>query len=116
MSNPQAATWQGGSRRQYTFWVYQLPANLNSGQAGNYIFTKIVNGVWVPVYIGEGELSERTGLDIHHQRACLIQKGATHVHAHKNDVEQDRKAEETDLLAGNPDAYRPTGCNERLGG
>jgi hypothetical protein len=33
-----------------------------------------------------------------------------------NSVEADRLAEEQDLLAGYPQAYAPTGCNEKIGG
>lgn len=116
MSERQKVSWTGASGKQYSYWVYELPASLNSGQDGNYIYTRIENNTWTPIYVGEGDLSERTNIDGHHQSQCLRNKGATHVHAHLNSSERDRLAEEDDLLANYPQAYQPTGCNERPGG
>lgn len=116
MTDRQTVIWNGASGNQYTYWVYTLPTGLNTGQDGNYIYTKIVNDVWIPIYIGQGDLGDRTNIDNHHQSRCLKSKGATHVHAHVNAREADRKTEEGDLLAGHPSAYQPTGCNEKTGG
>ena len=116
MSEPQQSQWTGASGKKYTYYVYSLPANLNEGQDGNYIYTKIENNSWKPIYIGEGDLGVRTNVDNHHQAICLKNKGTTHVHAHKNAVERERLAEEQDLLANYPQAYKPTGCNEKVGG
>jgi hypothetical protein len=116
MTNNNSVTWKGASGKGYTYWIYQIPAGFNSGQDGNYIYAKVVNNTWVPLYIGQGDLGERTNIDNHHQSRCLKSKGATHVHAHKNVHETDRIAEEQDLLTGNPGAYQPIGCNEKAGG
>ena len=116
MSDQGSVTWQGASGKNYTYWSYTIPARLNVGQNGNYIYAKLVKNVWVPLYIGQGELGDRTNIDNHHQSRCLKAKGSTHVHAHSNAREVDRTAEEQDLLSKHPEAYQPTGCNEKTGG
>ena len=116
MADIQTVEWQGYSGQKYTYWVYKLPAKLASGQDGNYIYTNIVNKNWNPVYIGQGDLGDRTNIEKHHQSACLKRKAATHVHVHKNEKEENREAEEKDLLAAHPEAYKPKGCNEKEGG
>lgn len=116
MSHQGSVEWKGVSGKIYTYWVFSLPANLNPGQDGNYICAKVVNRYWQPIYIGQGDLGDRTNIDSHHQSRCLKSKWTTHVHAHKNGREANRLAEEKDLLAANPQAYQPTGCNETTGG
>lgn len=116
MANNNSVTWNGASGKGYIYWVYSIPASFNPRQNGNYIYTRIVNNMWIPLYIGQGDLSERTNIDNHHQSRCLKSKGATHVHVHLNDSEVDRTAEEKDLLAGHSEASQPTGCNEKPGG
>jgi len=116
MSDQATAVWNGASDKQYTFWVYPLTTGLSNGQDGNCIYTKVVNNTWIVLYIGQGDLGDRTDIEKHHQSRCLKSKGATHVHAHKNPRESDRTAEEKDLLAGHPNAYQPTGCNESIRG
>lgn len=113
MTNAQTAIWQGASGTQYTYYVYPLPHSFPE-QKGNYIFAKIVSKMWVPIYIGEGDLEDR--VDNPDQGECILEKGATHIHAHKKDDDHARKAEEADLLAGNPEAYVPIGCNIKPGG
>ena len=73
--------WQGASGRLYTYLVYELPKGLDSTQNGNYIFTMVVNGRWVPLHIGEGNLSSETNLARQTLSGWLIDMGATHVHA-----------------------------------
>ena len=116
MANNNSVIWKGASGKEYTYWIYQIPASFNSGQNGNYIYTKVVNNMWVAVYIGQGDIGDRTKIDNHHQSRCLKSKGVTHVHVHLNAREVDRIAEEQDLLAGNPEAYQPIGCNEKTSG
>lgn len=99
----------------YTYYVHDLPASFNPNQPGNYIYTKLVNGYWVPIYIGQGDLGVRVS-DSHHKAACIRSKGATHVHVHLNSSEQSRLAEERDLLGRFTQAYVPTGCNDTIGG
>jgi hypothetical protein len=108
-------TWQGASGNTYEYTVFNNPPNFNANQEGNYIYTKLVNNTWVPVYIGEGSLSDRCCVK-HHQAEAIRAKGATHVHAHLNKDNRQRKAEESDLLKRYLQAYSPIGCNERVGG
>ena len=89
---------------------------MKKGEQGNYIYAKVSQGRWLPIYIGQGDLGERTNIDNHHQSICLKAKGATHVHAHVNQREAARMVEEADLLASHLQAYQPTGCNEKTGG
>jgi hypothetical protein len=113
--NPKCS-WTGVSGRVYPYFIHSLPVSFNPNQDGNYIFSRETSpGKWSPIYIGEGDLSSRVS-GAHHQAACMMMKGATHVHAHLNGSEDARKAEERDLLANYTIAYRPNGCNEKLGG
>jgi hypothetical protein len=66
--------------------------------------------LWVPVYIGQGDLSKRATTD-HHRIRCIDSKGATHVHLQLNAKKDDRLAEEQDLLANYTNALMPEGCN-----
>ena len=113
MSTPELH-WSGASGKKYGYWSKELPFSCDEGQDGNYIFTKIVNNVWVPIYIGQGDLNDRTNDPTHYK--CATGKGATHVHVHTNSKKQDRLDEEDDLLDGHPSAYAPIGCNEKIGG
>ena len=106
--------WSGASGREYGYWSKDLPYSCKPGQNGNYIFTKIVNNEWIPIYIGQGDINDRVNDPTHYE--CATGKGATHVHVHTNATEEARLDEELDLLNGHPDAYAPTGCNEKEGG
>jgi len=116
MTENSTVSWSGRSGKLYKFWVYELPVSFNGGQPGNYIYSKISSGKWTPLYIGQGELSDRADIEKHHQSSCLKYKGVTHIHVHKNGLEADRVAEESDLLLNFTQAYQPTGCNEKKGG
>jgi len=116
MAEHPTCNWTGATGTEYAYYIYQLPASFNANQDGNYIFSKKnADGRWVPIYIGEGDLSERVS-DSHHQAACIKNKGATHAHVHLNGTEKARKAEEADLLARYSNAYKPNGCNEKPDG
>ena len=116
MSEHEKCTWTGGSGTSYTYFIWPLPASFSHNQDGNYIFSrKNDEGLWVPIYIGQGDLADRVS-DDHHQAACIKRKGATHVHVHLNQKEKDRLTEEADLLTRYTNAYAPSGCNEREGG
>ena len=109
-------TWAGASGTEYKFFIHALPSTFNPNQDGNYIYAKKnTGGRWVPIYIGEGDLSERSGGG-HHKALCIQQKGATHFHCHLNTSELNRRAEERDLLDRYGNASVPTGCNEKPGG
>jgi len=107
--------WTGTSGQQYTYFIFNNPPQFNPNQDGNYIYAKVVNKSWVPVYIGEGCLSDRC-CDNHHKAEAIRRKGATHVHAHLSGNSLARRVEEMDLLARYVNAYEPAGCNEKLGG
>ncbi len=113
MADPELY-WPGASGKKYGYWVKSLPYSCNPNQDGNYIFAKVVDKTWVPVYIGQGDIDTRVNDDVHNP--CAVGKGATHVHVHTNAVEADRLAEEQDLLAAHPEAYKPKGCNDKKGG
>lgn len=116
MSTRPTCNWTGESGANYEYQIWQLPVAFDPNQNGNYIFARQNDArLWVPIYIGEGDLATRVN-DSHHQAQCIKSKGATHVHAHLNQSAVNRKFEETDLLARYANAYKPTGCNERLGG
>lgn len=63
---PESVNWKGASGRQYAFFIYGLPYSFKTGQNGNYIYTKVVNNVWVPIYIGQGNLVDRVDIDNYH--------------------------------------------------
>jgi hypothetical protein len=108
--------WTGVSGKQYVYYVYQRHPVIDPDQLGNYIYAKKnQNGAWVPIYIGQGDLSARCTKN-HHQIECINAKGATHVHLRLNAVERDRRAEESDLLGHFTNAYAPGGCNVKIGG
>ncbi len=111
MANQETCTWVGRSGTKYTYYVYPRHPSINEGQDGNYIYAKKnCDGCWVPVYLGEGDLSKRATPD-HHRIHCIDSHGATHVHLHLNAKKEDRRAEEKDLLANYTDALAPNGCN-----
>lgn len=106
--------WNGGNGKQYLFTIYAINTKFKLKQNGNYIFTKLINNAWEAVYIGQGDIKQRT--ERHLDNGCVLRKGATHIHAHLNNRESNRLAEEEDLLSGNTEAYEPTGCNKKTGG
>lgn len=116
MTDHPKQTWSGASGTKYTYYVYERQPDVTPDQIGNYIYCKKnEKGNWVPIYIGEGDLSVRCTKS-HHQIQCINSKGATHVHMHLNKTDADRFAEESDLLARFTNAYVPTGCNVKRGG
>jgi hypothetical protein len=106
--------WRGASGEPYKYYVYDLSADLDPGQSGNYIVARRVSDGWEAVYVGQGDLHDRKNAAMN--EGCVIRKGATHFHCHVNNDESGRLAEEADVLAGNPEAYTPRGCNHRIGG
>jgi hypothetical protein len=111
----ETCVWVGVSGTLYTYYYHPLPTGFTPNQDGNYIYAKVVNGRWQPIYIGEGDLSARCG-DQHHQARSIASKGATYFHEHLNAYAANRRAEESDLLANYPQAYTPIGCNQKIGG
>ena len=108
--------WRGAGGAEYKYHVHELPVSLKTGQDGNYIYAKKNReGLWVPVYIGEGDLGERSGPG-HHKAQCVRERGATHFHCHLKPDAAARRFEEGDLLRRYTNAYAPYGCNEKPGG
>lgn len=115
MSEHPIVNWTGASGTEYKYYVWELPVSFGPNQDGNYIYSKLnQNNKWVPIYIGQGDLKDRT--ENHHRADCIKRKGATHIHVHRNSGGQDRLGEEQDLLAHYANAYEPNGCNEKEGG
>lgn len=106
MTTTQYSNWQGMSGKHYKYKVYEILPEFKPVPA-NYIFAKVVNGQWRPVYIGQtSDLAER--FDQHHKAQCIDRQGATHIHVRANrDGELARLAEEKDLI----DKHRPA-CND----
>ena len=116
MTEPRQQTWTGASGTAYTFYVYERHPTVDPDQFGNYIYCKLNDKkAWVPIYIGQGDLSVRC-TKAHHQQECINSKGATHVHLRLEPKEADRLRAERDLLARFTSAYTPNGCNVRPGG
>ena len=91
--------WKGADGKPYEFYIYSLPCSLDADQKGNHTYARRDDqGLWVPVYPGQGDLADRAKLANHHQAACIRRKGATHFHCHLNPREDRRLSEERDLL------------------
>ena len=101
MADVPTVDWHGKSGTAYRYWVYPVGHEFGE-QPGNYIFAKEEGGQWISIYIGEtGDLSDR--FDNHHKMPCILENGATHIHAHKSNADENvRKAEEADLIANYP--------------
>ena len=95
MSNANVK-WKGQSGTSYEYFVHSLETKFKD-LAGNYIFAKKQNGLWVAVYIGQ-TTSLKDRLSDHEKRDCAIRNGATHIHAHVNKSERNRLNEEKDLI------------------
>jgi hypothetical protein len=109
-----AVQWPGTQGRTYPFNVYPILTAFAANQLGNYIFAKLIGNAWHAVYIGEGDIKERT--ECHKREEKVHQMGATHIHVMLNDNEKNRCSIESDLLVANPEAYHPRGCNVKKGG
>ena len=101
--------WMGASGTAYTYYIEELPWRPRRGQTGNYVFASVKNGIWRPVYIGQGDLQAR--YDAALREGCVTNKGATHYHVHLNANRLARTAEERDVIGGNPSCQWPIGCN-----
>jgi hypothetical protein len=110
MANQETCTWSGVSGQKYQYYVFPRHPNIAPAD-GNYIYAKKnAEGRWVPIYIGEGDLSKRASSD-HHRIECIDLKQATHVHMHLNPTKAARRNEEQDLLKNYTNALAPYGCN-----
>ena len=105
----ETTTWRGASGKTYTYYIDKLPWRPKADQDGNYIFAKKINGVWHAVYVGQGDLQDR--YDAALKEGCVTRKNSTHYHRHLNNDTSARRAEEDDIIAGNPECKWPNGCN-----
>lgn len=106
MSQEETMIWTGSSGKQYKYWVHPIGTSFKD-EPGNYIFAKVSQGEWTPLYIGEtSSLQDR--LPGHEKLPCVERNSGTHVHAHiTSGGKQARLAEESDLLqAFNPPCNR----------
>ncbi len=102
--------WTGASGKSYGYAVHELSWRPEADQDGNYIFAKKVGGIWLAVYIGQGDLQER--YDDAMEEGCVTGKSATHYHEHLQSSRQARLDEEKDLIDGNPECHgEKCGCN-----
>ena len=112
VANQPTCTWTGASGRKYVYEVHRRHPDVPPNEPGNYIYAKMdAHHRWVPVYIGQGNLTQRANVDPRCME-CIDSKGATHVHLHVNFKKEDRIAEVEDLLANFPQACSPEGCND----
>lgn len=58
MDTGKTCNWIGKSGKSYLYYVWSLPQAFSPNQDGNYIYTKLVNNQWVPIYIGQGDIGE----------------------------------------------------------
>ncbi len=116
MVDHPTCTWTGASGKKYVYEIRSRHPKVSPNEPGNYIYAKLdEQGRWLPIYIGEGNLTQRAAVDVN-RVACIDAKGATHVHLHVNYDRDDREQEAQDLLDNFPQAYLPDGCTEPKGG
>jgi hypothetical protein len=102
----KTCNWTGKSGTVYNYTIYEIGGDWND-VSGNYIFAKEPSPHnWEAVYIGETE-SFKDRLPNHEKLPCIKRNGGTHVHAHTNENEKARLAEESDLLSNHT-----TPCND----
>lgn len=90
--------WPGLSGTSHSFQSYPVDSSWNSVGAV-YIFAKIENNSWVPVYIGKtNDLANRHA--DHEREAAAKIMGAWHLHVKVVTTEAERSLIEQDLIAG----------------
>jgi len=106
--------WHGASGKAYNYFIFPIVFDFQSDQDGNYIFCSQTVQGWKPIYIGEGDIKERT--QFHIKDGSISQKGATHIHVHLRRSEMERKDEEIDLLNKYGKSHSPKERNVKVGG
>ncbi len=105
----EATSWIGKSEFAYLFHVYPRGEPIPS-RPGLFVYAKRdAQGVWFPVYMGQGDLS--VCCDDPNLLACIDGKGATHVHMRLCSAAEDRAEELADLLEHYQNSFAPWGCN-----
>lgn len=108
MSSAPTCNWPGLSGQEYQYSIHPMATTFKK-EPGNYIFAKLTDGLWDPIYFGEAESLGDRCCGTHEKWDLAIRHGATHIHAHLNGGGRAaRLAEETDLR-GNFD----TPCNDQ---
>ncbi len=108
----ESGPWMGESGFEYMFHVYQRGEPVPS-RPGLFIYAKKDrNGIWFPVYMGQGDLS--VCCDDADLLACIDAKGATHIHMRLCSTAQDRAEELADLLRRSTNSFVPEGCNTAM--
>jgi hypothetical protein len=78
---------------------------------GIFIYSKKNDeDLWVPLFVGEGDLSLQASAD-RELIARIHAKGATHIHLRVNSDPLDRTSEIADILKRYQNAFEPEGCN-----
>lgn len=107
----ETCTWTGKSGTTYMFYIYDRPPQVPS-RTGNFIYArKNSEQLWVPCYIGHGDLALCSDED-ERVVACIDSHGATHVHMRLGPTEAERLAIHADLLAAYRNTFPPEGCND----
>jgi hypothetical protein len=108
----ETSLWIGASGAEYTYYVHERHPDIPK-RMGTFIYSKKnQEDLWVPVFIGEGDLSVRANADSE-LMTRINAKGATHVLLRINSVETDRRCEIADLLNRYQNAFEPEGCHVR---
>ena len=98
MTDTATIEWPGQSGKNYLHYIHPIGTDFMP-VGGNYIFCKLnAQDRWVPVYIGQTN-DMKVRFANHHASPCISRNGATHVHEHSNDNQQNRLNEESDLLS-----------------
>ncbi len=104
--------WTGESGANYKFYVYERHPDVPA-RMGIFIYSKKNHeDLWVPIYIGHGDMSVRCTKDLE-LMARIDAKGATTVHLRLNSSEVVRQGEVADLLKRYQNAFEPEGCHVR---
>jgi len=108
----ETALWIGESGAKYHYYVYARHPDVPR-RMGLFVYAKKNHeDLWVPVFIGRGDLSVRATADAE-LVARIDQKQATHVHLRLRSSETDQQFEIEDLLKRYQNAYEPDGCHVR---
>jgi|SRR6516225_9592845 len=63
MADSLSCTWTGASGKKYIYEIHERHPKLAPNEAGNYIYAKMdEHRRWVPIYIGEGNLTQRAAV------------------------------------------------------
>ena len=76
----ETCVWTGASGSRYTYHVHPIGWRAAPGQNGNYIYARLdrtdQDGVrwWKPVYIGQGNLADRSDVGSHHKSDLIASR------------------------------------------